>query len=494
MKFRRILTTLLCIITAIGMLPASAFCASSEDIELNAATDVTITADTSSVGQLKPGDSFTVSFVASGNNRGLSSGGIKVLVPEGFTVTALKKGAIMQGLYVGTEATSTCAFASANPIKGDGELFTATISVGKDVAAGTYTINSCIKSDSKSTENLIYSDNNNHTVLSPAFASGTVTVVSSGSSDSGKTDGGGSGGGGGGGSTDGGSGGGSGGGGGGGDTDGDSTASSYSITLPKTVSNGSVTSTESSAAEGTVVTLKVNAADGYKLQTLTVKSKDGKTLELMTIKEGSEYGFIMPASDVTIEASFEVSSDQDQQSNPFVDVAKGAYYYDAVQWAFNNKIATGTDASHFSPNGITTRAQAVTFLWRTDGEKVVSNDIPFTDVSANAYYLNAVKWASANNITTGTTATTFGPNSEVNRAQLVTFLWRMAGSPEVSSASGTALKNFDDVSADDYYYKAVRWAVSSGITTGMTETTFAPNNKCTRAQVATFIYRYKTGN
>ena len=173
--------------------------------------------------------------------------------------------------------------------------------------------------------------------------------------------------------------------------------------------------------------------------------------------------------------------------NPFVDVKEGAYYYDAVLWAVEQKITSGTSATTFSPDASCTRAQMVTFLWRAAGSpKVENGKNPFTDVKADAYYYDAVLWAVEQKITSGTSATTFSPDATVTRGQTVTFLYRNAGSPEVSGTMP-----FTDVEADAYYAKAVQWAVQQKITTGTSETTFSPMSDCTRGQIVTFLYRAK---
>ena len=173
--------------------------------------------------------------------------------------------------------------------------------------------------------------------------------------------------------------------------------------------------------------------------------------------------------------------------NPFVDVKEGAYYYDAVLWAVEQKITSGTSATTFSPDASCTRAQMVTFLWRAAGSpKVENGKNPFTDVQADAYYYDAVLWAVEKGVTSGTSATTFSPDATVTRGQTVTFLYRNAGSPE---ESGTM--PFTDVEADAYYAKAVQWAVQQKITTGTSETTFHPMSDCTRGQIVTFLYRAK---
>jgi len=166
----------------------------------------------------------------------------------------------------------------------------------------------------------------------------------------------------------------------------------------------------------------------------------------------------------------------------FTDVAEGAYYYDAVAWAVQNGITNGTSATTFGPDVSCTRAQMVTFLWRAAGspEPATANN-PFTDVQAGSYYYDAVLWAVEQGITSGTSATTFAPDSTVTRAQTVTFLWRQAGAPVVNYAM-----SFTDVDAKAYYGEAVRWAVSEGVTSGTSATTFSPDVDCTRAQIVTF--------
>lgn len=169
----------------------------------------------------------------------------------------------------------------------------------------------------------------------------------------------------------------------------------------------------------------------------------------------------------------------------FTDVAEGAYYYDAVAWAVQNGITNGTSATTFGPDVSCTRAQMVTFLWRAAGspEPATANN-PFTDVQAGSYYYDAVLWAVEQGITSGTSATTFAPDSTVTRAQTVTFLWRQAGAPVVNYAM-----SFTDVDAKAYYGEAVRWAVSEGVTSGTSATTFSPDVDCTRAQIVTFMFR-----
>ena len=176
----------------------------------------------------------------------------------------------------------------------------------------------------------------------------------------------------------------------------------------------------------------------------------------------------------------------DTSTNPFTDVKEGAYYYNAVLWAVQNNITAGTSATTFSPNDGCTRAQVVTFLWRAAGSpepKTTSN--PFTDVPSDKWYSKAVLWAAEEGITAGTSATTFSPNQTCTRGQIVTFLWRAEGEPEPTSAENP----FTDVPGDAYYYTAVLWAVENKITNGTGATTFSPDKTCTRGQIVTFLYR-----
>ena len=172
-----------------------------------------------------------------------------------------------------------------------------------------------------------------------------------------------------------------------------------------------------------------------------------------------------------------------EQSKPFSDIATSDYYYDAVLWAVDNGVTSGTSATTFGPNVTVTRAQMMTFLWRAHGSPKVSGSNPFTDVSVSDYYYDAVLWAVANGITSGTSDTTFGPDNVVNRAQAVTFQWRAAGSPAASGSS------FVDVSTDAYYAQAVAWAVANGITGGTGSNQFGPDLAVSRAQAVTFLYQ-----
>ena len=254
----------------------------------------------------------------------------------------------------------------------------------------------------------------------------------------------------------------------------------YPITV-KSAKNGDVTASHKSAAKGTTITLTVDPDKGYVLDTLTVL--DGKDKEIKLTEKNGKYTFTMPASKVTVAAMFK--AEQSTGKNPFTDVPAGSYYEDAVIWAVDKGITTGTSATTFNPNGICTRAQAVTFLWRAAGSPAAKSAVmPFADVKAGSYYYDAVLWAVENGITKGTSDTMFSPDATCTRAQIVTFLWRSQKSP----AAGTA-NPFADVAADTYYIDAVLWAVKHNITVGTTFSIFSPDEECTRAQIVTFLYR-----
>ncbi|MBS6639804.1 MAG: S-layer homology domain-containing protein [Clostridiaceae bacterium] len=259
-------------------------------------------------------------------------------------------------------------------------------------------------------------------------------------------------------------------------------SSSYSISVPdsSSIQGGTVTVSPKQAAKGTTVTITVKPDQGYELDTLTVTDAKGNELTL-TEQGNGKYIFTMPGSSVKIQVSFKERAGQ--VDNPFTDVSESAYYYDAVMWAVANGVTNGTSATTFSPDVTVTRAQMVTFLWRAYGSPKATGSNPFADVSADAYYYDAVLWAVANGITVGTSVTTFSPDAPVTRAQAVTFQWRAAGSP---AATGNS---FDDVAADAYYAQAVTWAVANGITVGTGAGKFSPDAPVTRAQAVTFLWR-----
>ena len=233
-----------------------------------------------------------------------------------------------------------------------------------------------------------------------------------------------------------------------------------------------------SVREGRDQTFTITPDKSYAVSNVKI---DGKSIGAV-----KSYTFENVSRTHTIEVIF-MKANGNPQTGVFVDVATGSYYEDAVDWAVENGITQGTDDTHFSPDGICTRAQAVTFLWRAAGSpKPETRAMPFTDVPVGSYYYDAVLWAVENGITKGTSDTTFSPNMTCTRAQIVAFLWRSEKSP----AAGTA-NPFADVKSTAYYADAVLWAVKENITRGTTNTTFSPDADCTRAQIVTFLWRCK---
>ena len=256
----------------------------------------------------------------------------------------------------------------------------------------------------------------------------------------------------------------------------------YPITAPSKTDNGSVSISPKSAKKGATVTITVTPDKGYTLETLTVLDKDGKEIKL-TKKNDTQYTFAMPASKVEINAAFV----KEVEVSPFSDVSTSAYYYEAVKWAQEKGITSGIGNGLFGSNQPCTRGQIVTFLWRAAGSPAPKSvSMPFTDVPKGSYYETAVLWAVENGITKGTSDTTFSPDATCSRAQIVAFLWRSEKSP----AAGTA-NPFADVKSSAYYADAVLWAVKEDITKGTTSTTFSPDADCTRAQIVTFLWRCK---
>ena len=269
---------------------------------------------------------------------------------------------------------------------------------------------------------------------------------------------------------------------GGGSSSGGSTSPSYSVTTPSKTENGTVTVSPRSAEKGDSVTITVKPDSGYQLDELTVTDKNGKELKL-TDKGNGKYTFTMPASKVEINATFV----KEVETSPFSDVSTDAYYYEAVKWAQEKGITGGIGNGLFGPNQPCTRAQIVTFLWRAAGSPEPKAMSSFADVSMDAYYAKAVAWAVENGITTGTGDGKFSPDATCTRAQSVTFLFRAIGKLVDSKAE------FSDVLTDSYYANAVAWAVENGVTNGIGDGLFGPNNSCTRAQIVTFLFRAYQG-
>ena len=241
--------------------------------------------------------------------------------------------------------------------------------------------------------------------------------------------------------------------------------------------NGSISpSGWTSVRHGWDQTFTITPDKGYAVAKVLV---DGKSVGSV-----KSYTFKNVTKDHTIEVVF-MKANGNPQTGVFVDVAEGSYYEEAVDWAVKNGVTTGTGNNYFTPDGICTRAQAVTFLWRVAGSPTPKTEaMPFEDVLDGSYYYEAVLWAVENGITVGTSATTFSPELTCSRAHIVTFLWRAANSPSVKTDNP-----FTDVAADAYYIDAVLWAVKHKITVGTTLSTFSPDEGCTRAQIVTFLYR-----
>ena len=259
-------------------------------------------------------------------------------------------------------------------------------------------------------------------------------------------------------------------------------APSYSVSVDD-VKHGTVTVSPQSASKGDSVTITAAPDKGYELRGIKVIDQNGREVKL-TDKGSGKYTFTMPAGKVTIKADFIAQT----VDSVFADVSADAYYYEAVKWAADKRITGGIGDSLFAPNQSCTRAQIVTFLWRSAGSPEPSALSDFTDVPSDKYYAKAVVWAVENGITNGTTDTIFGPDETCTRAHGVTFLSRAA---KANTASGNS--NFADVDENAYYASAVKWAVDNGTTNGISSSLFGPDSSCTRAQIVTFLYRMYQG-
>ena len=253
----------------------------------------------------------------------------------------------------------------------------------------------------------------------------------------------------------------------------------YAVGIPDKTENGSVSVSPKNASQGDRVTVTVKPDAGYELDSLKVFDKNGKELEL-TDKGDGRFTFIMPAGRVEVKAAFT----EEVKISPFRDVPTDAYYYEAVKWAQKKGITGGIGNDLFGPYQPCTRAQIVTFLWRAAGSPEPKGTAAgMTDVAAGSYYEKAVAWAIENGITTGTADGLFAPDATCTRAQGMTFLFR------ASKASADGMPAFSDVATNAYYAEAVKWATDNGITNGTTSSTFSPGSGCTRAQIVTFLWR-----
>ena len=254
----------------------------------------------------------------------------------------------------------------------------------------------------------------------------------------------------------------------------------YSVSTPSKTEHGSVTVSPKSASKGDRVTVTVKPDSGYVLETLTVTDKNGNELTLKDKGDG-KYTFTMPTGKVEVKATF---MEDNSMLNFFYDVPNNAYFYEAVKWAVKNGITTGVGNDLFAPEQPCTRAQIVTFLWRAAGSPEPKGAASgMTDVVSGSYYEKAVAWAIENGITTGTTTSTFSPDATCTRAQAVTFLARALNAKAASAAE------FSDVPTGSYFADAVAWAAANGVTEGIGGGLFGSDNDCTRGQIVTFLYR-----
>lgn len=254
----------------------------------------------------------------------------------------------------------------------------------------------------------------------------------------------------------------------------------YSVSTPSKTEHGTVTVSPKNASKGDRVTVTVKPDSGYVLETLTVTDKNGNELTLKD-KGNGKYTFTMPAGKVEVKATF---MEDNSMLNFFYDVPNNAYFYEAVKWAVKNGITTGVGNNLFAPEQPCTRAQIVTFLWRAAGSPEPKGAASgMTDVVSGSYYEKAVAWAIENGITTGTTTSTFSPDATCTRAQAVTFLARALKAKAASAAE------FSDVPTNSYFADAVAWAAANGVTEGIGGGLFGSDNDCTRGQIVTFLYR-----
>lgn len=264
-------------------------------------------------------------------------------------------------------------------------------------------------------------------------------------------------------------------------------ATSYAIVVENT-KNGEVAVSDTAATKGTTVTVQATPDKGYALESLVATDKSGNEIKLTKVSDG-KYTFTMPASKVTVVPVFAASQVEEEPTKEpeiFTDVPADAYCYNAVKWAVENGITEGLGAGKFGPDVACTRAQMVAFLWRAVGSpEPTAAECPFVDVDLNSYYGKAVLWALEKGITNGNSDTEFAPDMACTRAQMVTFICRLADGQPVGGATG-----FGDVAAESYYAAAIQWAVEQGITNGVEEGKFAPDGTCTRGAMVTFLYRY----
>ncbi len=261
----------------------------------------------------------------------------------------------------------------------------------------------------------------------------------------------------------------------------------YKITIGD-MENGTVTANPTAAKAGATVTLTPVPDEGYALSTLTVTDRFGDAVRVTENSDGT-YTFTMPNGQVTVNATFVET--EEPVAEPFVDVAEGDWFYDAVVYAYQNELMDGVGGNRFAPNSETTRAQLVTILYRLEGEPAVSGDLPFTDVEAGIWYTDAILWAAQNNIVNGVSDTEFAPGDDLTRQQLVTILYRYAEAKGYDVSASADLSGYPDADqVQDYAQPAMAWAVAENIIQGMEDGTLKPAGNASRAQIATILMRF----
>ena len=261
----------------------------------------------------------------------------------------------------------------------------------------------------------------------------------------------------------------------------------YKITIGA-MENGTVTANPTAAKAGATVTLTPVPDEGYALSTLTVTDRFGDAVRVTENADGT-YTFTMPNGQVTVTATFVET--EEPVAEPFIDVAEGDWFYDAVVYAYQNELMNGVGGNRFAPNSETTRAQLVTILYRLEGEPTVSGDLPFTDVESGTWYTDAILWAAQNNIVNGVSDTEFAPGDEITRQQLVTILYRYAEAKGYDVSASADLSGYPDADqVQDYAQPAMAWAVAENIIQGMEDGTLKPAGNASRAQIATILMRF----
>ena len=262
----------------------------------------------------------------------------------------------------------------------------------------------------------------------------------------------------------------------------------YKITIGA-MENGTVTANPTAAKAGATVTLTPVPDEGYALSTLTVTDRFGDAVRVTENSDGT-YTFPMPNGQVTVTATF-VQVEEPAPTEPFIDVAEGDWFYDAVVYAYQNELMDGVGGNRFAPNSETTRAQLVTILYRLEGQPAVSGDLPFTDVEAGIWYTDAILWAAQNNIVNGVSDTEFAPGDDLTRQQLVTILYRYAEAKGYDVSASADLSGYPDADqVQDYAQPAMAWAVAENIIQGMEDGTLKPAGNASRAQIATILMRF----